>query len=95
LLWSHYADSFQGVCLAFDPISFENALKMEGFQSLTHHHEMVFHLIFTMFTGECSLALRQLIMRRRPTILTGKQWSGFFNPQVSRLAIRAGVEDDL
>jgi hypothetical protein len=31
LLWSHYADSFQGVCLAFDPTQFENGIKDGGF----------------------------------------------------------------
>jgi hypothetical protein len=31
LLWSHYADSFQGVCLAFDPTHFENGIKDGGF----------------------------------------------------------------
>lgn len=32
LLWSHYADSFQGVCLAFDSTQFENGLKPGGFR---------------------------------------------------------------
>jgi len=32
LLWSHYADSFQGVCLVFDSTQFENGLKPGGFR---------------------------------------------------------------
>lgn len=31
LLWSHYADSFQGVCLAFDTSQFENGIQDGGF----------------------------------------------------------------
>ncbi len=31
LMWSHYAESFQGVCLAFDSTKFENGIKMGGF----------------------------------------------------------------
>lgn len=30
LMWAHYADSFQGVCLAFDSSQFENGLKQGG-----------------------------------------------------------------
>lgn len=31
LMWSHYAESFQGVCLAFDSTKFENGIKCGGF----------------------------------------------------------------
>lgn len=31
LLWSHYADSFQGICLAFDPARLENGIRDGGF----------------------------------------------------------------
>ena len=31
LMWSHYAESFQGVCLAFDSTKFENGIKTGGF----------------------------------------------------------------
>ena len=32
LLWSHYADMFQGVCLAFDSTQFDNGIKQGGFR---------------------------------------------------------------
>lgn len=31
LLWSHYADSFQGICLAFDPTNLDNGMKKGGY----------------------------------------------------------------
>jgi hypothetical protein len=31
LLWSHYGDSFQGVCLALDPTQFDNGLQKGGY----------------------------------------------------------------
>ena len=31
LMWSHYAESFQGICLAFDSTKFENGIKTGGF----------------------------------------------------------------
>lgn len=31
LMWSHYAESFQGVCLVFDSTKFENGIKTGGF----------------------------------------------------------------
>ena len=31
LMWSHYAESFQGICLAFDSAKFENGIKTGGF----------------------------------------------------------------
>src|SRR5258708_16428919 len=31
LMWAHYADSFQGVCLALDSTQFENGMKLGGF----------------------------------------------------------------
>ena len=40
LTWAHYAESFQGVCLAFDSTKFENGIKMGGFSGLlTHAHK--------------------------------------------------------
>ncbi len=31
LMWAHYSDSFQGICLAFDPTKFHNGIKLGGF----------------------------------------------------------------
>lgn len=31
LMWAHYADSFQGVCIGLDPSKFENGMKAGGF----------------------------------------------------------------
>ena len=31
LLWSHYADQFQGICLALDPALFGNGIRQGGF----------------------------------------------------------------
>ncbi|MEZ5405520.1 MAG: DUF2971 domain-containing protein [Verrucomicrobiia bacterium] len=31
LMWAHYADKFQGVCLALDPSQFDNGLQQNGF----------------------------------------------------------------
>jgi len=32
LMWAHYAESFQGVCIGVDPAKFENGIKPGGFQ---------------------------------------------------------------
>lgn len=32
LMWSHYADQFQGVCLALDPANFDNGIREGGFK---------------------------------------------------------------
>jgi hypothetical protein len=32
LTWSHYADQFQGICLALDPAHFENGIRKGGFR---------------------------------------------------------------
>jgi hypothetical protein len=31
LMWAHYSDSFQGICLAFDPTKFANGIREGGF----------------------------------------------------------------
>src|SRR6266496_1138980 len=31
LMWSHYADQFQGICLALDPLRFRNGIQLGGF----------------------------------------------------------------
>jgi DUF2971 family protein len=30
LMWAHYADQFQGVCIVVDPTAFENGIQMRG-----------------------------------------------------------------
>ncbi len=32
LMWAHYAESFQGVCIGVDPTKFENGIRTGGFQ---------------------------------------------------------------
>jgi hypothetical protein len=32
LMWAHYADSFQGICIGLDPAKFENGIRPGGFE---------------------------------------------------------------
>jgi hypothetical protein len=46
LMWSHYADQFQGVCLALDPRYFNNGMKKGGFRV---HYSTVRKMLPTSF----------------------------------------------
>ncbi len=57
LMWSHYADQFQGVCLGLDPTKFDNGITQGGYvvqypterQSLPEFYYDTFHALFPKY----------------------------------------------
>lgn len=56
LMWAHYAESFQGVCIGVDPSKFENGIRPDGFQvdySPTRvHFPPSFYDVYQVITAE-------------------------------------------
>jgi len=107
-MWSHYAESFQGVCLAFDPTKFENGLKLGGFPvdypptrtSLPPSFYDVYQSMtaekveFGGVRFETDSESGLLLMRHNREKYCGNT-SSLFSRRNHRLEIRAGGQDDL